>query len=78
MRGFAPDTRRIFRAHGDSMEPLTGEGDRFIVDVSRPPVSFSAPAELRLISANQIYAPYAVPTPDVQMVGKVVWVPRKT
>ena len=31
----APDNLRILRAHGDSMEPLVGEGDRLIVDVSR-------------------------------------------
>ena len=37
----------------------------------------SDPAELRLISANPAYAPYAVPAQDVHMVGKVVWVLRK-
>ena len=33
--GAAPDNLRILRARGDSMEPLVGEGDRLIVDVSR-------------------------------------------
>ena len=97
--GAAPDNLRILRARGDSMEPLVGEGDRLIVDVSRRPpatgelavlwdglglvvkrveaVSGSDPAELRLISANPVYAPYAVPAQDVHMVGKVVWVLRK-
>ena len=37
-------------------------------------VSGGDPAELRLISANPVYAPYAVPAQDVHMVGKVVWV----
>ena len=36
------------------------------------------PAELRLDSANPVYETYAVPTQDVHMVGKVVWVLRKT
>ena len=97
--GAAPDNLRILRARGDSMEPLVGEGDRLIVDVSRrrpatgemavlwdglglvvkriEAVSGSDPAELRLISANPVYAPYAVPAQDVHMVGKVVWVLRK-
>ena len=83
---------------GDSMEPLVGEGDRLIVDISRcalatgelavlrdglglvvkrvKAVSCSEPAELRLISANPVYEPYAVPAQDVHMVGKVVWVLR--
>ena len=34
-------------------------------------------AELPLISANPVYAPYAVPAQDVHMVGKVVWVLRR-
>ena len=94
-----PDNLRILRARGDSMEPLVGEGDRLIVDISRrtpatgelavlwdglglvvkriEAVSGSEPAEVRLISANPIYAPYAVPAQDVHMVGKVVWVLRK-
>ena len=98
--GAAPDNLRILRARGDSMEPLVGEGDRLIVDVSRrapatgevavlwdglglvvkrvEAVSGSDPAELRLISANPVYEPYAVPAQDVHMVGKVVWVLRKT
>jgi len=79
------------------MEPLVGEGDRLIVDVSRrapatgelavlwdglvvkrvEAVSGSDPAELRLISANPVYEPYAVPAQDVHVVGKVVWVLRK-
>ena len=97
--GAAPDNLRILRARGDSMEPLVGEGDRLIVDVSRrtpatgelavlwdglglvvkrvEAVSGSDPAELRLVSANPVYAPYAVPAQDVHMVGKVVWVLRK-
>ncbi len=97
--GAAPDNLRILRARGDSMEPLVGEGDRLIVDVSRrvpatgemavlwdglglvvkrvEAVSGSDPAELRLISANPVYEPYAVPAQDVHMVGKVVWVLRK-
>ena len=40
-------------------------------------VSGSDPAELRLISANPVYEPYAVPAQDVHMVGKVVWVLRR-
>ena len=90
---------RILRARGDSMEPLVGEGDRLIVDISRrapatgemavlwdglglvvkrvEAVSGSDPAELRLISANPVYEPYAVPAQDVHMVGKVVGVVRK-
>lgn len=40
-------------------------------------VSNSDPAELRLTSVNPAYEPYAVPVQDLQMVGKVVWVPRK-
>ena len=98
--GAAPDNLRILRARGDSMEPLVGEGDRLIVDISRrrpatgemavlwdglglvvkrvEAVSGSDPAELRLISANPAYEPYAVPAQDVHMVGKVVWVLRKT
>ena len=98
--GAAPDNLRILRARGDSMEPLVGEGDRLIVDISRrapatgelavlwdgiglvvkrvEAVSGSDPAELRLISANPVYAPYAVPAQDVHMIGKVVWVFRKT
>ena len=97
--GASPENLRILRARGDSMEPLVGEGDRLIVDVSRrvpatgemavlwdglglvvkriEAVSGSDPAELRLISANPIYEPYAVPAQDVHMVGKVVWVLRK-
>ena len=97
--GSVPGNLRILRARGDSMEPLVGEGDRLIVDVScRVPatgemavlwdglglvvkrieaVAGSEPAELRLISANPLYAPYAVPAQDVHMVGKVVWVLRK-
>ena len=97
--GAAPDSLRILRARGDSMEPLVGEGDRLIVDISRraPTTgemvvlwdghglvvkrveagSGSDPAELRLISANPVYEPYAVPTQNVHMVGKVVWVLRK-
>ena len=97
--GAAPDNLRILRARGDSMEPLVGEGDRLIVDVSRrapatgelavlwdglglvvkrvEAVSGSDPAELRLLSANPVYEPYAVPAQDVHMVGKVVWVLRK-
>ena len=97
--GAAPDNLRILRARGDSMEPLVGEGDRLIVDVSRrapatgemavlwdglglvvkrvEAVAGSEPAELRLISANPVYEPYAVPAQDVHMVGKVVWVLRK-
>ena len=81
------------------MEPLVGDGDRLIVDISRrapatgemavlwdglglvvkriEAVSGSDPAKLRLISANPVYAPYAVPAQDVHMVGKVVWVLRK-
>ena len=97
--GAVPDNLRILRARGDSMEPLVGEGDRLIVDISRrtpatgdlavlwdglglvvkriEAVSGSEPAEVRLISANPVYAPYAVPAQDVHMVGKVVWVLRK-
>ena len=97
--GASPENLRILRARGDSMEPLVGEGDRLIVDVSRrrpatgemavlwdglglvvkriEAVGGSDPAELRLISANPIYEPYAVPAQDVHMVGKVVWVLRK-
>ena len=97
--GAAPANLRILRARGDSMEPLVGEGDRLIVDVSRrapatgelavlwdglglvvkrvEAVSGSDPAELRLLSANPVYEPYAVPAQDVHMVGKVVWVLRK-
>ncbi len=97
--GAAPDNLRILRARGDSMEPLVGEGDRLIVDISRrapatgelavlwdglglvvkrvEAVSGSDPAELRLISANLVYEPYAVPAQDVHMVGKVVWVLRR-
>ena len=41
-------------------------------------VSSSDPVELRLISANPVYAPYAVPAQDVHMVGKVVWVLRNS
>ena len=33
--GVSPENLRILRARGDSMEPLVGEGDRLIVDVSR-------------------------------------------
>lgn len=33
--GAVPDNLRILRARGDSMEPLVGEGDRLIIDVSR-------------------------------------------
>jgi len=40
-------------------------------------VAGSDPAELRLISANPVHAPYAVPAQDVHMVGKDVWVLRK-
>ena len=40
-------------------------------------VTGSDPAEVRLTSANPVYAPYAVPAHDVHMVGKVVWVLRK-
>ena len=97
--GASPENLRILRARGDSMEPLVGEGDRLIVDVSRrapatgelavlwdglglvvkrvEAVTGSDPAELRLISANPVYEPYAVPAQDVHMVGKVVWVLRK-
>ena len=97
--GASPENLRILRARGDSMEPLVGEGDRLIVDISRrapatgelavlwdglglvvkrvEAVSGSDPAELRLISANPVYEPYAVPTQDVHMIGKVVWVLRK-
>ncbi|MCY3703615.1 MAG: peptidase S24 [Rhodospirillales bacterium] len=97
--GAFPENLRILRARGDSMEPLVGEGDRLIVDISRrapatgelavlwdglglvvkrvEAVSGSDPAELRLISANPVYEPYAVPTQDVHMIGKVVWVLRK-
>lgn len=31
----SPENLRILRARGDSMEPLLGEGDRLIVDISR-------------------------------------------
>jgi len=41
-------------------------------------VSGSDPAELRLISANPVYEPYAVPALDVHMVGKVVRVLRNS
>ena len=97
--GAAPGNLRILRARGDSMEPLVGEGNRPIVDISRrtgatgelavlwdglglvvkrvEAVSGSEPAEIRLISANPVYAPYAAPAQDVHMVGKVVWVLRK-
>ena len=97
--GSAPGSLRILRARGDSMEPLVGEGDRLIVDISRrvpvtgemavlwdglglvvkriEAVAGSEPAELRLISANPLYAPYAVTAQDVHMIGKVVWVLRK-
>ena len=74
--GVSPENLRILRAMGDSMEPLVGEGDRLIVKRVEA-VSGSDPAELRLISANPVYAPYAVPAQDVHMVGKVVWVLRK-
>ena len=40
-------------------------------------ISSSDPAEFRLISANPVYEPYAVPAQDVHMVEKVVWVLRK-
>lgn len=81
------------------MEPLVGEGDRLIVDISRrvpatgemavlwdglglvvkrvEDVSGSDPAELRVISADPAYEPYAVSSHDVHMVGKVVWVLRE-
>lgn len=97
--GASPENLRILRARGDSMEPLVGEGDRLIVDISHrvpatgemavlwdglglvvkriEPVPGSDPAELRLVSANPIYEPYAVPAQDVRMVGKVVWVLTK-
>ncbi len=97
--GVSPENLRILRARGDSMEPLVGEGDRLIVDISRrvpgtgemavlwdglglvvkrlEAVTGSDPAELRLISANPVYEPYAVPVQDVHVVGKVVWVLRK-
>ena len=36
----APENLRILGARGDSMEPLVGEGDRIVVDVScRVPVT---------------------------------------
>ena len=97
--GSVPANLRILRARGDSMEPLFGEGDRLIIDISRrvpatgemavlwdglglvvkriEAVAGSKPAKLRLISANPLYAPYAVPAQDVHVVGKVVWVLRR-
>ena len=62
--------------------PATGEmavlwdGLGFVVKRVKA-VAGSDPAELRLISANPIDAPYAVPAQDVHMVGKVVWALRK-